>query len=438
MKSGIAQVPQIIRKISVLPLAAVIFFTISGGPYGLEPLIGYAGSYSIPLLILTPLMWDIPMILVVLELNSMMPVEGGYYEWVKKGLGIKWAFMEGYWTWLYSFVDLAIYPVLFVEYAAFIFPQIELYKTPVCLAIIWIIAFLNIRGIVLVGRTAMILMVAVMVPFLILYFEGFRSSVFSTLHPQTGMTSLSLALFTIMWNCSGWDNATTYAGEVNRPVRSYLKAIIFAFTAVYVFYISFTYLALHSGISASVFTEKGIPYLGTLIGGHSLGSILSVGGMASAIGIFCAVMLSVSRVPAVMGKDEVLPKIFTRLNKKYQTPYISIIACACIISILILRPLADLFIMDICLYTAGILLEFAALLTLRKKGADLERPFRIPLKRNGLLILFFLPILVFSVALIGVLFGTEEYRSSALIAILAIISAPVAWLFIRNKVKSKN
>ncbi len=271
MKSGIVPIPQIIRKISVLPLAAVIFFTVSGGPYGLEPLIGYAGSYSIPLLMLTPLMWDIPMILVVLELNSMMPVEGGYYEWVKKGLGIKWAFMEGCWTWLYSFVDLAIYPVLFVEYAAFFFPQIELYKTPVCLAMIWLIAFLNIRGIVLVGRTAMLLMVAVMIPFIILYFEGFLHPGFSVTHPHTGMSSLSLALFTIMWNCIGWDNATTYAGEVNRPVRSYLKAIILAFSAVYIFYISFTYLALHSGISASVFAEKGIPYLGMLIGGKFLG-----------------------------------------------------------------------------------------------------------------------------------------------------------------------
>jgi amino acid transporter len=434
MKSGIAPVPQIMRKISVLPLAAVIFFTVSGGPYGLEPLIGYAASYSIPLLILTPLMWDIPMILVVLELNSMMPVEGGYYEWVKKGLGIKWAFMEGCWTWFYSFVDLAIYPVLFVEYAAFFYPQIELYKTPVCLAVIWLIAFLNIRGIVLVGRTAMILMVAVMIPFLILYFEGFSSPVFSVHHPHIGMSSLSLALFTIMWNCIGWDNATTYAGEVNRPVRSYLKAIVIAFTAVYVFYISFTWLALHSGISPSIFSEKGIPYLGTQIGGHSLGSVLSIGGMASAIGIFCAVMLSVSRVPAVMGKDKVLPKIFTRLNKKYQTPYISIIACATIISILILNPLADLFIMDICLYTAGIVLEFIALISLRKKAADQERPFRIPLKKNGLIFLFLLPVLVFSVALTGALFGSEDNRHAALAAILAIISAPVAWFFVRRNI----
>jgi amino acid transporter len=373
-----------------------------------------------------------------LELNSMMPVEGGYYEWVKKGLGIKWAFMEGCWTWLYSFVDLAIYPVLFVEYAAFFFPQIELYKTPVCLVMIWLIAFLNIRGIVLVGRTAMLLMVAVMIPFIILYFEGFFHPVFSVSHQHTGMSSLSLALFTIMWNCIGWDNATTYAGEVNRPVRSYLKAIILAFSAVYIFYISFTYLAIHSGISPSEFAEKGIPYLGMLIGGKFLGGVLSIGGMASTIGIFCAVILSVSRVPAVMGKDEVLPKIFTRLNKKYQTPYISIIACACIISILILNPLADLFIMDICLYTAGIVLEFAALIQLRKIAADQDRPFRIPLKRNGLVLLFLLPVIVFSVALTGALFGSEEYRHAALVAIAAIFSAPVAWFFVRRNIKRES
>jgi len=127
MKPASGQIPAIIRKIGVLPLAAVIFFTVSGGPYGIEPLIGYAGSYAIPLLMITPLFWDIPTILVVLELNSMMPVEGGYYEWVKRGLGIKWAFFEGWWTWLYTFVDLAIYPVFFIEYAAFFFPRIEIY-----------------------------------------------------------------------------------------------------------------------------------------------------------------------------------------------------------------------------------------------------------------------------------------------------------------------
>jgi len=161
--------------------------------------------------------------------------------------------------------------------------------------------------------------------------------------------------------------------------------------------------------------------------------MLSIGGMASMLGIFCAVMLSVSRVPAVMGKDKVLPKLFTRQHPKYHTPYISIIVCACIVSILVLRPLADLFIMDICLYTAGIALEFAALISLRKKAAEADRPFRIPLQKKGLIILFMSPLLVFSVALGNTLLGSSENRYAAFYAILAILSAPVIWFFISRK-----
>src|SRR5450432_613955 len=421
MKSGSVQVPQIIGKLSVLPLAAVIFFTVSGGPYGLEPLIGYAGIYAIPLLMITPILWDIPSILVVLELNSMMPVEGGYYEWVKRGLGLKWAFFEGWWTWLYSFVDLAIYPVLFIEYAAFFFPQIELYKTPICLIIIWFNAYLNVRGIVPVGKTA-------------LFLTGFFSPSYTSHPPLSGMNSLSMALFTIMWNFIGWDNATTYAGEVHRPVRSYVTAILVAFSGVYLFYLSTTYLMLHSGIPGSVLAEKGIPFLGTSIGGNSLGALLSLGGMGSMLGIFAAVLLSISRVPAVMGKDNLLPKIFIRLHPKYKTPYFSVIVCSVIVSLLILRPLSDLLIMDICLYTAGISLEFIALIKLRKKDSAAERPFRIPLPRKGLILLFMAPILVFGIALGGALLGSSENMHAAVFAIIAICSAPVAWLFFnRNK-----
>jgi amino acid transporter len=64
----------------------------------------------------------------VLELNSMMPVTGGYYQWVKHALGQRWGFYEGWWTWLYTFADLAIYPVLFIEYAGFFFPGIAAHK----------------------------------------------------------------------------------------------------------------------------------------------------------------------------------------------------------------------------------------------------------------------------------------------------------------------
>src|SRR3982750_998125 len=103
------------KKLGPLQLTAVIFLTVSGGPYGLEPLLNYAGQHgALLLLLVTPLLWDIPTIFTVMELNSMMPVTGGYYQWVKRALGLRWAFFEGWWTWLYTFADLAIYPVMFM------------------------------------------------------------------------------------------------------------------------------------------------------------------------------------------------------------------------------------------------------------------------------------------------------------------------------------
>src|SRR5260221_7221163 len=160
----------ILKKIRPVQLIAVIFFTVSGGPYGLEPLLTFAGEHgALILLLITPLLWDVPAIFTVLELNSMMPVEGGYYKWVKHALGTKWGFYEGWWTWLYTFIDLAIYPGLFVLYASFFFPDIIAFRIPVCLCIIWASAGLNILGIVPVGKTSVILGAIVLAPFIILF-----------------------------------------------------------------------------------------------------------------------------------------------------------------------------------------------------------------------------------------------------------------------------
>src|ERR1700742_3196877 len=166
--------PTYLKKIRPVQLIALIFFTVSGGPYGLEPLLTYAGQHgALLLLLITPMLWDIPAIFTVLELNSMMPVTGGYYKWVKHALGMRWGFYEGWWTWLYTFVDLAIYPVLFVQYASFFFPELAVYKIPVCLLIIWGSAGLNILGIVPVGRVSLLLSVAVLTPFLVLILAFF-------------------------------------------------------------------------------------------------------------------------------------------------------------------------------------------------------------------------------------------------------------------------
>lgn len=81
------------KKVSVLPLVFLIFYEVSGGPFGVEDSVGAAG----PLLALLgflvfPLIWSIPEALITAEMGTMFPENGGYVVWVSSALGPFWDF----------------------------------------------------------------------------------------------------------------------------------------------------------------------------------------------------------------------------------------------------------------------------------------------------------------------------------------------------------
>ena len=427
------------KKIRPIQLVAVIFFTVSGGPYGLEPLLTYAGQHgAILLLLLTPLLWDVPAIYTVLELNSMMPVTGGYYKWVKYALGNRWGFYEGWWTWLYTFVDLAIYPMLFVIYAGFFFPGADAYKVPLCLVFIWASAGLNILGIVPVGKVSLFLGAIVLTPFIILYVLAFYHHGGSITLPAPslkGITfpSLGMALYTIMWNCLGWDNTTTYAEEVENPIQSYLTSTFIAFAIVIVVYFLVIWVSQFSGISAARLKDEGFPAVATIIGGHWLGALIAVGGMASCLGIYASVLLSVSRVPMVMAEDKLLPSKLNKQHKRFNTPYISIIVCSVVVSAMVHWDLEALFIIDVTIYGAGLALEYISLIKLRINEPDTYRPFKIPLGVKGLCMVIALPTIIYFVAFTGALSSTQNGVMAALFAFVLLCSAELLWQIVKRR-----
>ena len=430
------------RKLKPIQLAAVIFLTVSGGPYGLEPLLNQVGSNaSLLLLMITPLLWDVPIIFTVLELNSMMPVTGGYYQWVKRALGLRWAFYEGWWTWLYTFADLAIYPVMFVQYLSFFYPEAEVYKIPICLVIIWASAGVNILGIVPVGRASIVLSILVLIPFLILFGWSFvqhhgHIEIPSPSFRHSSFSSVSLGLYTVMWNFIGWDNVTTYAAEVSKPVRSYLLSIIIAFVAVVSIYFIALLIAINSGIAPNTLEDEGFPLAAVAIGGNILGSAVAFGGMASALGLFSAVLLSVSRIPEVMSEDKLLPAKLKTLHPKFKSPYISVITCCIVVSGMVFWNFGELLIIDITLYGAALFLEYIALIRLRKMAADEHRPFKIPLKIPGLILMAILPLSVYIMAMIGSFLNSGKALAPSVFALIALFSAEIIWLLVKRRNKA--
>src|SRR6266436_5298846 len=146
------------RAIGTLGLVFVLFFSTSGGPYTTETLIYSVGpGLGLLILALVPLVWSLPEALIVGELASMLPEEGGYYRWVYRAFGPFWAFQNGWWTWMYSLVDMAIYPVLFNQYLSWFVPGLtSAGQWLISLAVIWIATAINLRGAGRVGTVSVV------------------------------------------------------------------------------------------------------------------------------------------------------------------------------------------------------------------------------------------------------------------------------------------
>jgi amino acid transporter len=85
------------RKLTLTGLVAATYFMVAGGPYGLEELVQNVGyRTALLLLLVTPLVWSLPTALMVGELASTIPDEGGYYVWVERAMGPFWGFQEAW------------------------------------------------------------------------------------------------------------------------------------------------------------------------------------------------------------------------------------------------------------------------------------------------------------------------------------------------------
>src|ERR1700746_2585037 len=158
------------RRIGTLGLVFVLFFSTSGGPYTTETLIHSVGpGRGVVIVGVVLLLWSPPEALIVGELASMLPEEGGYYRWVDRAFGRFWAFQNGWLTWVYSLVDMAIYPVLFNQYLRYFIPGLDArIEWLVSLAVIWVATGINLRGSVRVGVVSIVAAAFVMLGFLAL------------------------------------------------------------------------------------------------------------------------------------------------------------------------------------------------------------------------------------------------------------------------------
>src|SRR4249920_1274253 len=146
------------RGLNFPGLVALTFFCVAGGAYGLEDGVSAAGPLVMLMgLAILPWLWSLPTALMTAELSTAMPEDGGYVVWVERAFGRFWGFQEGWLSWLCSFADNALYPVMFVDYLVYLRGDMSpLERWLIAATLVSIITWLNIRGIRLVGLSSIV------------------------------------------------------------------------------------------------------------------------------------------------------------------------------------------------------------------------------------------------------------------------------------------
>ncbi len=358
---------------------------VSGGPYGIEDILGGAGyRNALLILLLLPFAWTLPTALMIGELAGALPEEGGFYVWVRLALGPFWGYMEAWLSLAASIFDMAIYPTLFVLYLGHLSPAF----TAGWHALAWELLLIagccgwNLLGARSVGRGSVLFFAVLLAPFALLAVFALQHAV---AHPAphavwtaapSGGTSFSVAMLVALWNYMGWDNSSTVAEEVEDPSRAYPRAMLWAGALVALSYIVPLASIGLAGIPVAQFTTGAWAEAGRTLAGPWLAVAVVAGGMLSALGMFNALTLSYTRLPMVLAEEGMLPRWLARRNR-HGAPVAATMACGLGWALALGFNYERLISIDLVLYGTSLLLEFAALLVLRVREPELPRPFRM-------------------------------------------------------------
>uniref|UniRef100_A0A2P2PRG2 Putative polyamine transporter At3g13620 n=1 Tax=Rhizophora mucronata TaxID=61149 RepID=A0A2P2PRG2_RHIMU len=397
------------KRLSLVPLIFIIYFEVAGGPYGEEPAVKAAGPfYALLGFLIFPFIWSVPEALITAELSTSYPGNGGFVIWADRAFGPFFGSLLGSWKFLSGVVNLAAFPALCVDYMEKAVPALNSGwpKRAALLFSTLILSFVNYTGLTVVGYVAVLLGVISLSPFIVLSIVSIPK-----IDPHRWLSfgqkgvkkDWNLYINTLFWNLNFWDSVSTLAGEVDRPQKTFPLALLVAviFTCV-------SYLIPLFAVTGAVLVDQSQWESGfhataaEMIAGKWLKYWVEIGAVLSAIGLFEAQLSSCAYQLLGMANIGCLPMFFAVRSKWFNTPWVGIVISTVITLGVSYMNFTDIISSANFLYSLGMLLEFASFLWLRRKFPELKRPYRVPLRLPGLIVMCLIPcgflVLVMAVA----------------------------------------
>lgn len=334
--------------------------------------------------------------LVYAELAAMIPVAGSAYTYSYAALGefvgwlVGWNLMLEYMIalgavaigWGAYFTDLLGTLGLFLPLAWTASPGAGGVLDLPAILIVVAVAYLVIRGTRQSARfnRGIVALKIVVILFFIVLGSFFVKA--ANWHPflPFGTAGIFRGAAIIFFAYIGFDAVATASEETTNPQRNVPLGIIGSLSISTVLYIAVT-VVLTGLVSYTALNTASPVATGLIAAGFSwAGAIISVGALAGITSVLLVMTYAQSRILLAMGRDHLLPALFTRIHPRYRTPYantiiVSVVAAltAGFLPIGIVAQLAN-----IGTLTAFIVVS-VGVIVLRRTKPEWPRPFKVPL-----------------------------------------------------------
>eukprot|EP00300_Choanocystis_sp_HF-7_P026145 c2882_g1_i1.p1 GENE.c2882_g1_i1~~c2882_g1_i1.p1 ORF type:complete len:473 (+),score=96.09 c2882_g1_i1:23-1441(+) len=285
-------------KLGTLSVAMLGFFWVSGGVYGNEEILSVADpAVVLPLLLILPVFYSLPLLLFTTELSVTRPVESGVPGWTEEGLGSTVGAHNTFWMWVGSVLEGSLYPRFAAAYLA------EWLKvgafTQGCIAaglvvLMTMVRLHSLRSSVAFSGIMLFLAVIPSMLFLVLALPHAEPSAFviSTDRPTNWHHLLTWLLFLY----TGVVNFASVVMDVENPRQAYLFAS-FLVLLLDVLLINFLPLFLSLSLDPDVghYEAGHFAALGKKLGGVALEAMFVLGALVSQLGLYNSYSVSTDR-----------------------------------------------------------------------------------------------------------------------------------------------
>ncbi|MEF8773066.1 APC family permease [Halodesulfurarchaeum sp.] len=334
------------RSLGLYPTMMISMGAMIGSGIFVLPALGYkkAGPAVILAYVLAAIV-VLPAALSKAEMATAIPESGGTYLYIDRALGPLFGIIAGIGAWFslvfkssFALVGLGAYLLLLV-------PVSQGQITYVALGLGVLVILLNVSGTKLTGRIQAVIVSLVLVGLVgyvingSVIVEANRFTPFAT-HGGSGVITAAAFVFV---SYAGVTKIASVAEEVKSPGKNLPRAMIGSITIMTLVYVSVVAAVVgladseilkHGGPNGSASLTPMTDGASALFGGAGV-TIIAVIGVVALISMANAGLLSSSRFPLAMSRDNLLPPQLNRIDERFTTPRNAVLLTGAVLLLLI-------------------------------------------------------------------------------------------------------